>query len=140
MAEGVLRTKAEEKGVSLEIDSCGTGDWHVGDAPDKRAQKCMKDHGYDISTLRARQFEVADFDRFDHIFVMDKENYKNVVTLAPTNDHKSKVDLFLNLSHPGENKVVPDPYFGGPDGFDQVYAMLASAAEAFLIETDESVR
>jgi len=140
MAEGVLRTKAKEKSVSLEIDSCGTGDWHVGEAPDKRAQLCMKDHGYDISDLRARQFRIEDYDRFDHIFVMDKENYKNVVNLAPTNDHKKKVDMFLNLSHPGENRVVPDPYFGGADGFDDVYEMLASAAEAFLIETDESAR
>ena len=135
-----MRAKAKEKGVSIEIDSCGTGNWHAGESPDHRAQKCMKDHDYDISDLRARQFQIEDFDRFDHIFVMDKENYKNVLTLAPANDHKSKVDLFLNRSHPGENRVVPDPYFGGPDGFDHVYDMLAEAAEAFLMEADESAR
>lgn len=140
MAEGVLRTKAEEKGISIEIDSCGTGDWHLGESPDDRAQKCMKDHDYDISDLRARQFQIEDFDRFDRIFVMDKENYKNVVNLAPSNDHKNKVDLFLNSSHPGENRVVPDPYFGGPDGFNQVHDMLASAAEAFLIQMNGSAR
>ena len=140
MAEGVLRSKAEEKGFSIEIDSCGTGDWHAGESPDDRAQKCMKDHGYDISDLRARQFRTEDFDRFDHIFVMDKENYKNVVNLAPTNEHKSKVNLFLNMSHPSENRVVPDPYFGGPEGFNHVYDMLAEAADAFLIEKNEQVR
>lgn len=140
MAEGVLRARAHEENVSLEIDSCGTGDWHVGNPPDPRAVSCMKDHGHDISTLRARQFERADFERYDQIFVMDKENYKNVVGLASANEQKAKVDLFLNMSHPGENKVVPDPYFGGASGFDEVYNMLSAAADAFLIETNEQLR
>ena len=137
MAEGILRSKAAERGVSLEIDSCGTADYHVGESPDKRAVSCMKDNGIDISSLRGRQFGKEDFDNYDRIFVMDKENYKNVMDLAPTNEHKGKVDLYLNLSHPGENRVVPDPWFGGPEGFDHVYEMLSEAANAFLIEIND---
>ncbi len=137
MAEGILRSKAEERGVSIEIDSCGTADYHVGESPDKRAVSCMKDRSIDISGLRGRQFEQEDFNRYDRIFVMDKENYKNVMALAPSNEAKSKVDLFLNLSHPGENRVVPDPWFGGPEGFDHVFEMLNEAADALLVEIDE---
>lgn len=134
MAEGILRTKAEKHGVDLEIDSAGTGDYHIGEAPDPRAQENMEKNGYNISYLRARQFEAEDFSKYDKIFVMDKSNYENVVGLARSNDEKGKVDLFLNTSHPGENRVVPDPYFGGEDGFQHVHEMLDQAAEAFLID------
>jgi protein-tyrosine phosphatase len=140
MAEGVLRTKAKEGSVSLEIDSCGTGDWHIGETPDERAQQCMKDLGDDISDLRARQFEKKDFDAYDRIFVMDKSNYQNVVVQASNNEQKEKVELFLNLSHPEEDREVPDPYFGGSEGFHNVYKMLDSAAKSFLKELDEQAR
>ncbi len=140
MAEGVLRTKAKERGLSLEIDSSGTGDWHVGEAPDKRAQRCMNDFGDDISDLRARQFKKSDFHYYDRIFVMDKSNYQNVVAQANDSAQKEKVELFLNLSHPGEDREVPDPYYGGNEGFKNVYNMLDEAAESFLNQVDEQTR
>jgi protein-tyrosine phosphatase len=136
MAEGILRSLAEERGMELEIDSAGTGDYHIGEPPDNRARANMQENGYDISDLRARQFTPEDFDRFDRIFVMDKSNYEDIMALASTETHKSKVDLFLNTSHPGENRVVPDPYFGGSDGFQHVHEMLDQAARALLIELD----
>jgi protein-tyrosine phosphatase len=137
MAEGVLRSKAKERGISMEIDSSGTGDWHVGEAPDNRAQQCMKELGDDISDLRARQFKKDDFNYYDRIFVMDRSNYQNVVALANDSMEKEKVELFLNLSQPGENREVPDPYFGGTEGFKRVYDMLDEAAESFLNQVDE---
>jgi len=136
MAHGLLRSKAEARGFDIEIDSAGTGDYHIGEPPDKRAQSSMLENGYDISDLRARQFVAEDFDRFDRIFVMDKSNYEDVVQQASSNELKGKVDLFLNLSHPGENRVVPDPYFGGAEGFQHVHELLDGAVEAFLIELD----
>ncbi len=121
----------------MEIDSSGTGDWHVGEAPDNRAQQCMKELGDDISDLRARQFKKDDFNYYDRIFVMDRSNYQNVVALANDSMEKEKVELFLNLSQPGENREVPDPYFGGTEGFKRVYDMLDEAAESFLNQVDE---
>lgn len=135
-----MRTKAEKRGISLEIDSSGTGDWHVGEAPDKRAQRCMKEMNDDISDLRARQFKQSDFEEFDRIFVMDKSNFQNVVAQAKDEMQKQKVEMFLNMSHPGEDREVPDPYFGGTEGFNNVYKMLDSAADSFLNELDEQVR
>jgi len=140
MAEGVLRTKAEKRGISLEIDSSGTGDWHIGEAPDTRAQRCMNEMNDDISDLRARQFEQLDFEEFDRIFVMDKSNFQNVVVQAKDEMQKQKVEMFLNMSHPGEDREVPDPYFGGTEGFKNVYNMLDSAADSFLNELDEQIR
>lgn len=137
MAHGILRAKAEERKIRLEVDSAGTGDYHIGEAPDTRAQANMRKNGYEISDLRARQFEVSDFNRFDRIFVMDKMNYDNVIALAATNEEMEKVDLFLNMSHPGQNLVVPDPYFGGDEGFQQVHEMLEQAVDAFLAELNE---
>jgi protein-tyrosine phosphatase len=128
MAEGLLRDIALESGMELEIDSAGTGNWHVGEAPDPRAQANMKENGHDISHLRARQFVPSDFERYDRIFVMDKSNLRNVLSLARTEEEKQKVELFLNLSNPGTNLEVPDPYFGGDEGFHNVYKLLKDAA------------
>ena len=132
MAEGIFRTMAEEMSIRVETDSCGTGDWHVGEAPDKRARACMKAHHDDISDLRARQFRTSDFDEFDRIFVMDRSNYQNVAALAENETQKKKVELFLNLTYPDEHREVPDPYFGGDEGFEQVYRMLAKSSEVLL--------
>jgi protein-tyrosine phosphatase len=140
MAEGVLRRMAKERGMDIRVDSSGTGNWHIGEAPDRRAQRCMKDHGDDISDLRARQFIAKDFDRFDRIFVMDQSNYENVVKLAKDDQQKDKVELFLNLAFPGEDREVPDPYFGGDEGFENVYRMLSKSAEALLDQIDGQVR
>ena len=132
MAEGVLRQKFDEAGVDVEIDSAGTGDYHIGEGPDDRAVANMKKNGHDISKLRARQFTVSDFDTYDEIYVMDESNYENVIALARNDSDKKKVDLFMNLSHPGENIDVPDPYFGGEAGFQKVYNMLSQSADVLI--------
>ena len=132
MAEGILRHKIEESGLEVELDSAGTNDYHIGEAPDKRALDKMKKNGHDISMLRGRQFKVEDFNEFDEIYVMDESNYENVMALARNDDDKKKVDLFMNLSHPGENIDVPDPYFGGEAGFQNVYEMLSQASDVLI--------
>lgn len=132
MAEGIFRHKAEEFGLDVEFDSCGTGGWHVGEAPDARARQCAKSYGVDISKLRARQFSSEDFDRFDMIFAMDTSNYRDIVSLAKKEHHKSKVRLMLDEIYPDENRSVPDPYYGGAQGFDHVFDLLSQAAERVL--------
>jgi protein-tyrosine phosphatase len=132
MAEGILRDKAAARGINIQTDSAGTGNYHVGEAPDKRAQAKMKEKGHNISDLRARQFEPLDYDRFDRIFVMDGSNFQNTLRVAHSPLHEEKVQLMLNQIDPGANREVPDPYFGGDDGFEDVYQMLDEACEAFL--------
>lgn len=132
MAEGILRHLAQQKNIAIQIDSAGTGSWHVGEAPDKRAIACLKKKGIDISTLRARQFQTNDFHTFDYIFTMDSQNYRDVVKQTSSEALQQKVDLYMNQTKPGFNQNVPDPYFGGDEGFEEVYKMLVAASEAFL--------
>lgn len=132
MAEGIFSEKLKNTSLSVSLDSCGTGNYHVGEAPDNRAiETCLK-HGIDISGLRARQFKQSDFDDFDYIFVMDKSNYHDVSVIANTTQQSMKVELFLNLIDPGKNRSVPDPYFGGEAGFEKVYEMLSNASDKLL--------
>lgn len=92
-----------------------------------------KENGIDISDLRARQFVQSDFDEFDIIFAMDRSNKTNILSLARNNEDESKVRLMLNESHPGENLEVPDPYYGGDDGFQHVIDLLNDAIDQFLM-------
>ena len=126
LAEGILRSKLSEDFI---VDSAGTGGWHAGQLPDKRSIAIAKSKGLDITNQKARQFKISDFDSFDHIFVMDNSNYKDVLSLAPNEEAKSKVKLILNELFPNENIDVPDPYYGGEDGFENVYEMLDQACE-----------
>ncbi|MEX2596716.1 MAG: low molecular weight protein-tyrosine-phosphatase [Salibacteraceae bacterium] len=132
MAEGIFRYKVEARSLNLTLDSAGTGGWHVGEAPDKRMQQTAKNHGIDISDLRGRQFEIADFDRFDRIYVMDDSNLENVLKLARNDSDREKVSMMLDAIYPGENVSVPDPYFGGNQGFEQVFDLLDRSAEKVL--------
>jgi len=134
MAEGIVRDRIEELGLDVELDSAGTGDYHIGEGPDKRAQANMRQNGHDISDLKARQFKAKDFDAFDRIFVMDQSNYQNVLSLARTDADKEKVELFLNLASPGSDAEVPDPYFGGESGFQHVYELLNESADKLMEE------
>ena len=127
LAEGILKAKLPKDYV---VDSAGTGAWHTGQQPDKRSVTTAKNRGLDITNQRARQFKVSDFDTFDYIYVMDNSNYKDVISLAPTEESKSKVRLILNEIFPNENVDVPDPYYGGDDGFENVFDMLDQACEA----------
>ena len=126
LAEGIMRSKLSEDFI---VDSAGTGGWHAGQLPDKRSIAIAKIKGLDITNQKARQFKVSDFTTFDHIFVMDNSNYKDVLALAPNEEAKSKVKLILNELFPNENIDVPDPYYGGEDGFENVYEMLDQACE-----------
>lgn len=125
LAEGILKSKVDRN--SVFVDSAGTGAWHSGELPDKRSIAVAKKYGIDLTDQRARLFLVEDFDKFDHIYVMDQSNYKNVCRLAPNDEAINKVQLILNESYPDENLEVPDPYYGGDQGFENVYKMLDEA-------------
>lgn len=127
LAEGILRSKISRKDIL--IDSAGTGHWHVGEGPDKRSVAVAKKHGVDISAQRARQFSETDFDHFDHIFVMDQENMRNVLQKAKNETQKKKVKLLLNELFINENVDVPDPYHGGKREFEHVFQLLDEACE-----------
>lgn len=136
LAEGILRHKLDERGIAAFIDSAGTSNYHTGEHPDPRAIACARRHKVDISKLKARQFRISDFDEFDKIYVMDTSNYHDVTSLAKTETHRIKVELIMNAMYPDSNMNVPDPYYGGDEGFDQVFMMLDTActivAESFL--------
>lgn len=132
MAEGILREKVKDLSLEFEIDSAGTGNYHVGEAPDPRSIAASASFGIDISDLRARQFKVSDFDNFDHILVMDNSNKENVLKLARNKADHTKVKLMLDYSSNKNLIEVPDPWFGGEDGFYDVYHMLDDACENFI--------
>ena len=127
LAEGILVSKV--KSDEIFVDSAGTGAYHIGKLPDKRSIEVAGKYGIDITNQRARKFTVKDFDTFDYIYAMDESNYQNILMLARTNDDKSKVQLILNEAHTTKNLAVPDPYYGGSQGFENVYTMLEQACE-----------
>lgn len=131
LAEGILQHKIDRHGLPWMVDSAGTGHWHVGDPPDSRSIATARRHGIDISRQRARQFHPADFERFDRIFVMDTQNLRDVSRLAPTDEHRAKVGLILDLLHPGEERPVPDPYYDD-DGFEPVFHLLDKACDRLI--------
>ena len=132
MADGWLRHKVAEQALEIEVDSAGTAGYHIGEQPDPRMRKWAKTYGVSIDNLRARQFVREDFDRFDRIFVMDKSNLSNVLRLATTDEERSKVSLYLDELYPGENREVPDPYYGTDTDFKYVIELLDAATNAFL--------
>lgn len=132
MAEGIMRSKIAQYNLNISVDSCGTANYHVGEAPDYRAQQTLKRHQTDISMLKGRQFSVNDFDEFDMIFTMDESNYYNIIALARSEDDKNKVEMIMNTVNAGENISVPDPYYGGADGFENTYKMLNLACDCIL--------
>ncbi len=127
LAHGVMEQLVGEAGLDWTVDSAGTGDWHVGQAPDHRTIAVARDNGLDISGQRAQHFNVNLFDEFDHIFVMDRSNYRNVLAMAQTDEHRAKVRLFLG------DEEVPDPYHDDTM-FDPVYAMVEARSRELLDE------
>jgi protein-tyrosine phosphatase len=132
LADGLLRDKVRKRNLPVIVDSAGTSAHHVGNGPDARMVSTAKRFGLDISGLRSRQFQVTDFDSFDLIYVMDKENLKNVAKLARNSDDLKKVTLILNLITPDKNQEVPDPYYGGEAGFLDVYSLLDQATDHII--------
>lgn len=132
MAEGVLRQRASERGLSLEVDSAGTANYHVNEAPDHRARAAMKRHGGDIESLRGRQVSVHDFDRFDILLAMDQSNERDLLRLAPNDAARRKVRRMMEFATGKGSGEVPDPYYGPDSGFDAVHRLLMDACEGFL--------
>lgn len=140
MAQGILENKIAEKGLDITVDSAGTSDYHIDQAPDHRAIKKSSEYGIDISNYRGRQINADDFKTFDRILVMDASNYENTLMVAEDKEDKSKVEMILNLSNPNSNMSVPDPYFGEEDGFENVYQLLDAACDVLIkeIENEQS--
>lgn len=134
MAEGILQHKVDQAGLDVEVDGCGTGGWHAGESPDGRAQSIMSAKGINISDLRARQFSKSDFTKFDVIYTMDESNYHDVVALADSVEDELKVRMILNESNPDSNMAVPDPYYGGDGGFENVYQLLDVACDEIVAQ------
>lgn len=130
LAEGILKSKIDLN--SFHVDSAGTGHWHVGQLPDPRSIEVAKKHGIDLTDQRGRQFSQNDFSGFDHIFVMDNSNKETVLELAQNNSEIEKVQLILDELFPSENVDVPDPYYEGDQGFENVYQMLDQACDKIV--------
>jgi protein-tyrosine phosphatase len=135
MAQGVFHKLVQEAGLEhrVSIDSAGTHSYHVGDAPDSRAQAVLRDRGIDISGLRGRQVVDPDFKHFDYILAMDTANLNNLKRRAPAGCH-DKIRLLLAYSRRYPNLDVPDPYFGGTEGFDEVLKMVDDGGQGLLKE------
>lgn len=131
MAEGVLRKLAHEYGLPMEVDSAGTSGWHTGEQPDRRAIRTASNHGIDISHHRARPFIQADFDRYDHILVMDRENLHQVLKMARNEADRKKVSMFTEALSPQQQVSVPDPWFDDAL-FEPVFQQIYAAGESWL--------
>lgn len=127
LAEGILKSKVDSSRVY--IDSAGTGGWHIGELPDSRSIEVAKNHHIDITDQRCRKFQKADFDNFDLIYVMDASNLSDVLSLAKGDAHRNKVKLILNELAQSEDWEVPDPYYGGEQGFEKVFQLLDEACD-----------
>jgi len=128
LAEGILQSKVNKELVF--VDSAGTAAFHVGNLPDERSIAVAKQYGIDISNQQARKFTEKDFLNFDVIYAMDKSNYQNIISLATSDEDVEKVKMILNESQPNKNYSVPDPYYGGEIGFEEVYKMLNKACDS----------
>lgn len=144
-AEGIMRAMVEEHGLDdeLYIDSAGIGAWHVGEQPDRRMRKHAAQRGYDLSPLRARQFQSDDFYKFDWIVVMDEENYHDVMAKAPSfPSHKKQAQVirmkdFFNRFKGHDS--VPDPYYGGAEGFELALDMIEDGCKEMLKSLQQKV-
>ena len=132
LAEGIMLKLIADNNLDISVDSAGTSNYHVGEQPDKRTINNAKKHGVDLSPLRARQFKASDFDEFDLIYVMDKSNRSNVLALATTEQQKQKIKLLLSEIDSNEIPEVPDPYFGGEQGFEDVFQLVYKACEVIV--------
>jgi len=135
LAHGLFEDLVEKEGLSdlILVDSAGTHAYHVGEAPDPRSQQTAQRHGIDLSRQRARRVAQPDFGEFDYILAMDRDNYGILLGSSPE-EHHHKIRLFLEFAPERVEEEVPDPYYGGPDGFERVYDMVEAAAHGLLQE------
>lgn len=132
-AEGVFRQKVADQGLGAKVktDSAGTSAWHVGAAPDPRAQAAAAKRGYDLSDLRGRQAKGRDFMDFDYVIAMDRSNYTNLQSICPAG-FEDRLYMFLDFASDYSEEEVPDPYYGGVDGFDHVLDLIEAASEGLI--------
>ena len=128
LAEGILKSKSK----NIIVDSAGTAEYHIGNKPDIRSIEIAKKYNLDISDQRARQFNTNDFNIYDKIYAMDNDNYSKIISLAENQKEIDKVDLILNESYPNQYKSVPDPYYGGEKGFENIFYLLNNACEEII--------
>ena len=133
-AEAIFRARVEEAGLAqlIIIDSVGTHDYHIGSPPDSRTQRAAKQRGYDLSMLRGRQISIPDFSRFDYVLAMDEANMAILQNICPQ-ENIQRLGLFLKYAQRHQEREVPDPYYGGEDGFERVLDMVEDAAEGLLL-------
>ncbi len=132
-AHGVLEHILKEQGLvaAIEVDSCGTHAYHIGEEPDRRSQEVAKQRGVSLSHLRGRRVEMSDFEYFDYILAMDQDNLSILESMCPS-EHVEKLSLFLDFAPSRSESEVPDPYYGGPKGFDIVLDMIEVASQGLL--------
>ncbi|MBO32161.1 MAG: phosphotyrosine protein phosphatase [Rhodospirillaceae bacterium] len=137
-AEGVFRAMVDAAGLSekIEIDSAGTGSWHEGERSDERSTETALRRGIDLSMIRARQIDQYDYFEFDYILAMDGTNFNNLMRTCPP-DHRNKIIMFLEFAPHLKERDVPDPYYGGPQGFDHVLNLIEAASQGLLTEIRE---
>ncbi len=128
LAEGILKSKSK----NIIVDSAGTAGYHIGNKPDIRSIEIAEKYNLDISDQRARQFNTNDFNIYDKIYAMDNDNYSKIISLAENQKEIDKVDLILNESYPNQYKSVPDPYYGGEKGFENIFHLLNNACEKII--------
>ena len=127
LAHGIMEHLAKEHGLDWEVDSAGTGNWHVGEGPDRRSTRIAREHGIDISAQICRLFRISDFDEYDHIFVMDKNNLSDILSMARNEEDRKKVKLLLG------DKIVPDPYSDDTQ-FEPVFQMIEKGCKGIIKE------
>lgn len=130
LAEGILKSKIGD--FNIHVDSAGTGAYHVGNLPDARSVQVARKYEIDITDQRARKLEASDLEVFDLIYAMDASNYNHILALATNEKQKAKVFMIMNEVEPAEDVSVPDPYYGGDGGFENVYQMLDEACDAII--------
>ena len=132
-AEGVFRHCVENSDLQLnvKIDSAGTANYHSGDPPDSRAISVAASRGINLKNLRARQIRRSDFQQFDYIIAMDRHNYSDLISLAPR-DHHCRIQLFLDFTDNWSEREIPDPYYGGPQGFERAFDMINDASKGLI--------
>jgi len=134
-AHGVFQALVDKEGLTqdIEVDSAGTHAYHVGEQPDRRAQEVARSRGFDLSDQRARRTEGEDFRTYDYLVVMDQDNYHSLLSICPEG-MEDKIHLFMDYAPSFRTREVPDPYYGGPSGFERVFDMVEAASLGLLDE------
>lgn len=139
LAEGILKHKAQKAGLNWEVESAGTGGWHIGDPPHHGSQNIASKYGIDISNQKGRKFTKEDFDYFDKIYVMDSENYQDAKRIAGKVFDEEKIDLIMNEVYAARNMAVPDPWYANTEAaFEEVYQLLDKATDNIIEKYKES--